>query len=480
MQKTVVNVLPIIKRAPNEKELEALRKIFLKAETDIINEINRLRTKGNVDYHSSAALDRVQMILKQMEDECWSYVPQMIEKEFYVRTPEARKILEPVDKHISGYINAEVLTTTQHSIIDKLTANLMGEIVSAETTVVSNLKNALIGRTENDIYRQAGLKTVALMEAKGQGAAKNINEFVSALQREGVEAFKDKAGRSWNLHTYGNMVCRSTSRQAESLAVLTADEGHDLYKISSHKKTTCPVCAPFEGRVYSRSGKDKDFPPLTAAFGKIDKNGPDDLSNSYLNIHPNCRHILEPWTAAGRTDEEIQKIKDFSSFKKNPPTNDPRTEEQIEAYRKKVTARNKWFSDYRQWKKYKTTLEDFPKNFDTFRKHKLADDEKYKEWKEKYRKRFYLQSRLDYTIGKEENFIPNGAVFENVRAIAGKGSKTSFRHAKDYADNFGGKPEEWSKKVGKIESSKYIFDVHWVEKDGIQYDSKLKNRREKK
>ena len=90
--------MPIIKRAPNEKELEALRKIFLKAETDIINEIGRLRTMGNIDYHAVASLERVQAILKQMETECWKYVPRMIEKQFYVRVLEARRISNKGDK----------------------------------------------------------------------------------------------------------------------------------------------------------------------------------------------------------------------------------------------------------------------------------------------------------------------------------------------------------------------------------------------
>ena len=56
-------------------------------------------------------------------------------------------------------------------------------------------------------------------------------------------------------------------------------KNHALYQISAHG-TTCRLCAGLEGRVYSKSGTDPDFPPLAAAFGKMDKNGPDDLSNS--------------------------------------------------------------------------------------------------------------------------------------------------------------------------------------------------------
>lgn len=438
-----------------------------------------MRSMGNVDYHAVAALERVQTILKSMEDECWEYVPIMIEKQFYVRVPEARKILEPVEKHIAGYENAGALTSTQYSIVQQLINNLMGEIVESGLVVMSTLKNALIGRTENDVYRRVGLELVAKGQAIGAGTAKTGKEFFETLRREGVTAFIDKAGRNWSLHTYCDMVSRTTSRQAEVLAVLTADEEHDLYKISSHG-TTCKICAPLEGRVYSKSGKDPVFPPLAAAFGKIDPKGPDDLTNSYLNIHPNCLHVLIPWTPMGRSEKEIKEIQAFSSFKKNPPTIDPRTQKQIEAYRKKETARAEWLRDYRQWEKYKIALGDeVPKTFETFQKHKNENDEKYKKWKKDYKKRFYLQKRLDYNIDGENSFIPTGATFKTVKTIAGKGSKTVFRHAQKYADMFGGNSEDWSKKVGKIESAKHIFDVHWVEKDGIQYAAKVKASKEK-
>ncbi len=138
--------------------------------------------------------------------------------------------------------------------------------------------------------------------------------------------------------------------------------------------------------MYSRSGKDPDFPPLSDAFGKVDPAGPDDLSNSWLNIHPNCLHALRPWTAAGRTPEEIERIKRFSSPKTNPYSRDPRTKAQIDAYRAKEKGRAKWLREYRQWEKYRTALGDkVPKTFETFQRHKLAGDEKYQGWVKAYR-----------------------------------------------------------------------------------------------
>ena len=312
----------------------------------------------------------------------------MIEKQFYVRVPEARKRLDVPEtpaKHAAGYRNAAALTGEQMDIVQRLTQNLMGEITDATMTSMTTLQSAILGRIQPDVYRRVGMEQVAAMQATGRGVSKMAPAFVEQLRREGVTAFIDKAGRRWSLHTYCSMVTRTTSRQAEIAAVLTADPEHDLYKISSHN-TTCKICAPFEGRVYSRSGTDPDFPPLALAFGKIDRGGPDTLANTWLNIHPNCLHVLIPWTPAGRTAEEIQKIKDFSNPKKNPFTLDPRSQKEREAYRKKEKAREEWLRMYRQWERYRMTLGDkVPKTYQTFEKHKMADDDKYHSWERLYR-----------------------------------------------------------------------------------------------
>ena len=378
--------MPTLNRAPNEQELEKLIALFLRAETAIINEIGRLRSQGSADYHVIASLERVQAILRQMESDAWTYVPKVIEKQFYVSHPEARRVQgESLTKHIRAYNRAAALTSEQHAIVDQLVANLMGEITDASVTVMATVQSALIGRIEPDVYRRVGLEQVALRQATGQGVYKQLPQFVEALRREGVTAFVDKAGRRWSLHTYGSMVSRTTSRQAEVLSVLTADPEQDLYRISVNG-TTCGICAPYEGRVYSKSGTNPDYPPLAAAFGKQDPDGPDTLANTWLNLHPQCQHSIAPWSPIGRSDREIQDIKDFSSFEKNPPSVDPRTEKQIKAYRAKEKARAQWLREYRTWQSYRMTVGDpIPKTFANFQKHKAADDEKWKTWRKLYR-----------------------------------------------------------------------------------------------
>lgn len=51
----------------------------------------------------------------------------------------------------------------------------------------------------------------------------------------------------------------------------------DLVEVSSHN-TDCDICKEFEGKVYSISGKHKEYP-------KLERKPP---------FHPGCRHYITP------------------------------------------------------------------------------------------------------------------------------------------------------------------------------------------
>lgn len=362
---------------------EHLRALYLKAEQDLVDAISYKRSKGLIDYAEQAALHRVQRILAGLQDECWRYVPVMVESEFYVHHPAAARLPESVVKHMTGYFNAEALTTEQTAVVQILTSNLMGSIIQAANTAQHSAV-AAIGRLNSDEFRRAGLARAAEMEAAGGGTWSSAKQMVAQLRADGLTAFVDKSGKQWGLRTYCSMITRTTTRQAENLAILTRDPKQDLFQISSHG-TTCPACAPYEGRVYSKSGKNPDYPPLSAAFGKIDTDSPDSLLNSYLGIHPNCLHTLMPYTTYGLTDAQIQWDKTFSSFRSNPPDRDPRSNAQIEAYRKQQAGRQKYLRLLQEYQKYRIALGDrVPKTAQTFLKHRLANDEKYQNWKSLY------------------------------------------------------------------------------------------------
>lgn len=461
--------MPKLIRPPANGDVTAfMRMLFLRTERELVNEITRKRNAGYVDYAEVAALERVQKILQNMVDESWAYVPVMVEKIFYRSGKDA-----------SGYAAARALSVTQTAAVQQLSANLLGEITEAsEEAFKSVQKLYTVGRLEADPFRQSALRQVLGKEAAGSGWTGASKKMLQDMQNKGITAFVDKAGREWSLQAYGNMAVRTTARQAQVAAILTADD-HDLWQIVKIG-STCPVCAALEGRVYSKSGTNPDYPPLTLAFGKVDPAGSDDLTNTYLNIHPNCLHSLIKYTTIGKTDKQIQRDKDFSSPEKNPLNHDPRTKKQIAAYREKERNRQRLVRDRRQHKEYRAALgSQVPKDFAKFREMKYNKGENWKKLQQSYQNRFSLQEQLVYEMNGEKLFIPNGANMTNVRTIAGAGSKTELRIEQKLVDSFGGNMGEWKKRVGKIESGKYVFDVHWYELNGKQYKAKVKARSEK-
>lgn len=155
--------------------------------------------------------------------------------------------------------------------------------------------------------------------------------------------------------------------------------------------------------------------------------------------------------------------------------------DQAKIMKKKIINKSR---DKKQYKKYKEVLgKEIPNSFDKFQETKYNDIKKWEEIKKKYRlnaKKTYLQNRFDYIFNGETLFIPNKTIIKNVKIIAGNGSDRELRVKNKLAEKYGGSADEWSKKVGKIESSKYVFDMHWYELDGKQYEMKLKHRGEKK
>ncbi len=52
-----------------------------------------------------------------------------------------------------------------------------------------------------------------------------------------------------------------------------------------------------------------------------------------------------------------------------------------------------------------------------------------------------LQRKLDYSIGGEDSFVPEGASFKNIKVIAGNGSENPIRDINRLVNTYGGKAE---------------------------------------
>ncbi len=201
----------------------------------------------------------------------------------------------------------------------------------------------------------------------------------------------------------------------------------------------------------------------------------------------NCRCILDDvprWYAQQggfkyrRNNEtgEIIECKNYAEFKEKY-LNDPNRLNKIRW--DKVATK----TDKEQFARYKSVLgKNAPKTLDEFCKIKYNKDDEWKNLKSLLKSKNYLQNQLAYILDTgEKNFIPTHTRFDSApKVIAGKGSDVEIRVIDRLVSKYGGNKNEWQKKVAKIKSDKYVFDVHWYEYNGIQYEMKLKHRGDRK
>ena len=83
-----------------------------------------------------------------------------------------------------------------------------------------------------------------------------IRKAMNDLSRTGLTGFVDRAGRHWQPEAYAAMVVRTTAHNAAIESIKTRQQefgGGDVFQISSHPGAR-PLCAPYQGGLYSWSG----------------------------------------------------------------------------------------------------------------------------------------------------------------------------------------------------------------------------------
>jgi hypothetical protein len=155
----------------------------------------------------------------------------------------------------------------------------------------------LIGRRINDEFRKVGLEVVQRKLTEGMTIRQTRAALLEELTQSGLTSFVDQAGRRWQLPQYAEMVARTTSREAYTAGTVAVVQraGYDLVQATTHFPT-CHICASRQGRVYSLSGTNPDYPALSS-------------SGEYFPWHPNCGHVLTPWIESYASEEERARLK---------------------------------------------------------------------------------------------------------------------------------------------------------------------------
>jgi hypothetical protein len=167
--------------------------------------------------------------------------------------------------------------------------------------------NRLMNMTQQILIKEDQVRKLLSTGLKEKGtiksAQKKLQEKLLKKSLDGkfiTVINKNGKPMEFGVKTYSEMVARTEIINAESQAVLTTalEYETDLVQVSSHN-TTAEICQQYEGKIFSISGKDKDFPILDAAPA----------------YHPNCGHTLSIIFREVLERRGIQKYIDFSTGK---------------------------------------------------------------------------------------------------------------------------------------------------------------------
>lgn len=140
--------------------------------------------------------------------------------------------------------------------------------------------------------RDASLKTLQKAYQDGLTQKQAAKLFRKDLESRGITSFVDKAGKSWDMKRYTEMVTNTVCQECERAALTNRlmESGHDLVKITDHAEE-CARCQPWEGKVLSLTGDTDGYPTMNEAL------------DAGL-FHPNCSHAAVPYIA------DVERLRD--------------------------------------------------------------------------------------------------------------------------------------------------------------------------
>lgn len=312
-------------------QLSLAEEILHGAQEDYVAELSELFTRSLIDgvnnpdlalnlarQNSEAALGIWAKYKNQVSDE----VRESVEAAFAKQAAELQKTFEAAGK-----------TITANAITAAATENAIQSIQN-----VLKQSNVALADKQLELWRKTAAEAVARTEL-GADKDKVIDSAVRKLTDGGLETISYTSGRNIPIDTAlrTHIVAQANAGRARMLAADMEKYGWDIVSTSSHYGAR-PTHAPWQGRVFSYSGKSTEYPPLVENTGL---GAPDGL----LGI--NCRHEYYPYVEGysqlpDRTFKRQQQYFGMSSDEYYAATQRQRTlERRVRTYKRRIAVEAK-------------------------------------------------------------------------------------------------------------------------------------------
>ena len=371
-------------------ELENLRDIYLAARDTLLKTIINTKGVGTKTYYNTV-LKNLNKLIKDLEEKTDGFISSEIPKEYKKSLDETYDYFKRNNLEMKP---PAAFASIHNDAVNLLAREMQYSIKSALGTVGRQVTRYL-DESRDEALRRTGLLESGIKAASGGTIVDMKKSMVKRLQDQGFMTVQYGSGpnaRQVPLDVYAMLCARSTTREAGNTAreIQLTENGYDLMEMTEHFPT-CEVCAALQGKVFSISGNDKRFPPLSMAY-----------RDGYHNVHPNCRHVMVPFIEEFNDVEEAIK-RSNAPYKPNP--------ENVKVYDEQQAKNRKARETLYQYERYKMRLgDDAPKSLAAFKRIKNAGGEKWESLQKRYRKR--LKEDTDNAIIKNisENIGMKGII----------------------------------------------------------------------
>lgn len=490
----------------NQIERQA-EQIYNKLELEIIQEI--AERIANVGYANTVVLNDT--LIAQEMGIIYEDVINLVAKYNNVSEEQIREIFEKAGIKSLEYDDKIYKEAGLNPVPIKRSRSIMQIMSATMEKTKYNLTNLVMTTANSSQTQFYNAINKAYMEASTgvKSYSQSIIDTIKEISSQGAYiTYPSGQHRSIESAARMNIVTSINQTCGKMQELRAKDMRWDLMEITAHSGAR-PEHAEWQGEIVSLSGQKGYLSLEDISYG---------TATGFKGI--NCRHDWRPYykeSTKTYTDKELEEIanetviyngKKISKYEASQIQR--KMERQIRQYRKDIaglqgilTSNNKDIdleqvqNNFRlisnQLKQKENILKDFldqtqfrrdrsrevVNGIDKSLSQKIVQASKKIEKNKEvlYNSIIPIDKKLGFIDNNgTQTFIPKGTEITSIIEIAGKNSK-EFRNADKYVELYGGKLQEWSKRAGKIESDKYIFDIHWVQgENGIFTDWKIKNK----
>lgn len=271
-----------------EKKVEDLQRTYKLAQKSLRKKLENIDLSDFQKVRTEALLSQVNREIAALDQSVRKWSKKNMKFAYNGGIEEAEDRLRKMG--VTRFVNydARIHRSAVNTLIDDVTLDFLAanQAMKAEISryIRSTQQRLLEDREISRLLAQGLIEG----ETRRDISRTLTTEFRKRMKEE---RFMTINGRHYRPEAYSRLVTRTRFIEAQSQAsVNTALQyGVDLVQVSVHHHPQEDPCSPFQGKIFSISGADSDFPPLT----------------DRPPYHPNCKHVLLPITRESLEDRGL-------------------------------------------------------------------------------------------------------------------------------------------------------------------------------